>query len=60
MTRADVWTSFSHDPRLDAHAALSASDGDRAVVNRLLAEAYADGRLDRDEWPPASAAWSSG
>jgi hypothetical protein len=50
MTRADdVWASFSHDPRLDAHAGLRASDGDRDVVHQLLAEAYADGRLDRDE-----------
>jgi hypothetical protein len=46
---ADVWASFSHDPRLEANAGLRASDVDRDVVHQLLAEAYADGRLDRDE-----------
>lgn len=55
MTRADdVWASFSRDPRLDAHAGLRASDGDRDVVHQLLAEAYADGRLDRDEFDARS------
>ncbi len=49
MTRVDVsgvWSSFAHDPRLPEHAALRASDRDRSVVQDVLAEAYADGRLD--------------
>jgi hypothetical protein len=47
---ADVWGSFSHDPRISANAALRATDADRDVVHQVLAEAYADGRLDREEF----------
>jgi hypothetical protein len=47
---AEVWASFSHDPRLGANAALRATDGDRDVVHQVLADAYADGRLDREEF----------
>lgn len=46
----DVWSSFTRDPRLAEHAALRASDADREVVRQVLTEAYADGRLDRDEF----------
>ncbi|HYH35834.1 MAG TPA: DUF1707 domain-containing protein [Nocardioides sp.] len=50
MTEHDhTWSAFSRDPRDPAAAELRASDADREVVHRLLAEAYADGRLDRDE-----------
>lgn len=52
MTRdgeADVWSSFRLDPRQPGNAGLRASDADRAVVQQVLTEAYADGRLDRDE-----------
>lgn len=45
-----MWESFSHDPRDPANAALRASDADRDVLHQLLAEAYADGRLDREEF----------
>ena len=45
-----MWTSFSHDPRDPACAGLRASDADRGVVQQVLAEAYADGRLDREEF----------
>lgn len=45
----DVWSSFTHDPRPAANAVLRASDADRDVVRQVLVEAYADGRLDRDE-----------
>ena len=46
----DVWAGFSRDPRDPEHAALRASDADRDVVHGVLAEAYADGRLDREEF----------
>ncbi len=46
---ADVWSSFKHDPRNPGNAALRASDADRAVVQEVLGEAYADGRLDHEE-----------
>lgn len=44
-----VWAAFAHDPRERAHATLRASDADRDLVARVLATAYADGRLDREE-----------
>jgi hypothetical protein len=50
----DLWTSFSRDPRDPQHAALRASDQDRAVVQQVLADGYADGRLDRDEYDDRS------
>lgn len=46
----DLWAGFTHDPRDPANAALRASDLDRNIVHQVLAEAYADGRLDRDEF----------
>jgi hypothetical protein len=52
VTSADsgsLWGRFSHDPRDPAYSGLRATDRDRAVVHDALAEAYADGRLDRDE-----------
>ena len=45
-----MWEAFRHDPRDPANAALRASDADRDVLHQLLAEAYADGRLDREEF----------
>jgi hypothetical protein len=44
------WAEFSADPRDPATASLRASDRDRDVVLRVLAEAYADGRLTREEY----------
>lgn len=44
-----LWRRFEHDPRDPAYAGMRASDRDRAVVHDALAEAYAEGRLDRDE-----------
>ena len=46
----DLWASFQHDPRDPAVAPLRASDADRNVVHSLLTEAFADGRLDREEY----------
>ena len=51
----DLWSSFTHDPRVASHAPLRASDSDRDVVAGVLAEAYADGRLDREEFDTRSA-----
>lgn len=48
--RPEVWASFSHDPRRAENASLRAADVDREVVHQALVEAYADGRLDRDEF----------
>jgi hypothetical protein len=46
----DLWGSFSHDPREPGNGSLRASDRDRNVIHQVLAEAYADGRLDRAEF----------
>lgn len=59
MCRVDsppVWSSFPLDPRDPAHATLRASDADREVVHQVLAQAYADGRLDHAEHEERSAA----
>ena len=50
----DLWTSFDHDPRLPANAPLRAADRDRDVIRTALATAYAEGRLDRDEFDERS------
>lgn len=50
MTSADLWHEFAHDPRSSAYASMRASDADRDVVLRALAQAYADGRLDPAEF----------
>src|SRR6187397_2068017 len=46
----DLWASFQHDPRDPAVAPLRASDADRNLVHGVLTEAFADGRLDREEY----------
>ena len=46
----EVWSSFTRDPRDPRCAPLRASDHDRIVVQGVLDEAYADGRLDRAEY----------
>jgi len=53
------WASFPHDPRDPAHAPLRASDQDRDLVQQALAEGYAEGRLDREEYDERSAAASA-
>jgi Domain of unknown function (DUF1707) len=52
----DLWASFQHDPRDPAVAPLRASDADRNVVHGVLTEAFADGRLDREEYDERAAA----
>lgn len=44
-----IWDEFEHDPRRAENSALRAADKDRDVVRRALTDAYAEGRLDRDE-----------
>jgi hypothetical protein len=44
-----VWSSFTRDPRDPEAQGLRASDADREVVLGVLGEAFADGRLDRQE-----------
>jgi hypothetical protein len=43
------WDEFTLDPRRPDAAHLRASDRDREVVHRVLAEGYAEGRLTKDE-----------
>lgn len=50
----EVWSEFTHDPRDSRYAPLRASDHDRSVVQVALDEAYADGRLDRQEYDQRS------
>ena len=44
------WESFRLDPRQPGHASMRASDADREIVRTMLADAYADGRLTREEY----------
>lgn len=49
-----MWSSFTRDPRDRQYQALRASDQDRSILLQVLSEAYADGRLDRDEFDERS------
>ncbi len=49
VTGPEVWREFDRDPRAPEHAPMRASDADRDIVLRTLGEAYAEGRLDREE-----------
>jgi hypothetical protein len=55
VTGPDPWASSPHDPRRPENAGLRASDADRDVVLGVLGEAYADGRLTREELDERSA-----
>lgn len=46
----EVWSQFDHDPRNAANATMRASDRDRAVIETVLADAFAEGRLTRAEY----------
>jgi hypothetical protein len=56
---AGTWERFEQDPRAPGSSRLRASDRDRDVVLDVLAQAYADGRLDRDEHDARSSAVAS-
>ena len=49
MPEPTLWDRFPHDPRLEANGPLRASDRDRDVVTDVLATAYSEGRLTREE-----------
>jgi hypothetical protein len=49
-----VWAGFSVDPRKPASADLRATDADRDHAADVLREAFADGRLNRDEYEARS------
>lgn len=53
------WTRFTEDPRNPSRRSLRASDADRAVAAEALGDAYADGRLTREEYDERSAVVSS-
>ena len=57
--RPVAWERFSHDPRALPNAPLRASDLDRNVALDALSAAYADGRLDREEYDERAAAVQS-
>ena len=46
----NFWESFRLDPRRAGNASMRASDADRELVRAVLADAYADGRLTREEY----------
>ena len=46
----EMWSQFEHDPRSAANASMRASDRDRAVIETVLADAFAEGRLTRAEY----------
>ena len=43
------WSLFGRDPRVSDNQGLRAADRDRDVVRDAISEAYADGRLSREE-----------
>jgi hypothetical protein len=59
VATGSIWREFEHDPRDPQYAGMRASDRDRAVVHDVLAAAYADGRLDREELDERTAAVTS-
>jgi hypothetical protein len=50
MNADELYSGFAQDPRVPAHAGLRASDSDRERIRAVLADAFADGRLDRGEY----------
>jgi hypothetical protein len=50
MSSPVPWDEFERDPRSPDLAPLRASDRDRDLALRILSEAYAEGRLARDEF----------
>ena len=44
------WESFRLDPRQPGHQSMRASDADREIVRVMLGDAFADGRLTREEY----------
>ncbi|GAA1918815.1 hypothetical protein GCM10009797_10680 [Nocardioides hwasunensis] len=51
-----MWSRFEHDPRTPQAARLRASDKDRDVALEVLGQAFADGRIDHQEYDERSTA----
>ena len=49
-----MWNQFDHDPRIPANATMRASDRDRGVIESVLADAFAEGRLTHAEYDERS------
>ena len=49
-----MWREFDRDPRSPENVAMRASDADRDIVLRVLGEAYAEGRIDNEEFDERS------
>jgi hypothetical protein len=56
----DIWSQLSHDPRDPQYSVLRASDLDREVIRGSLADAFADGRLTREEYDDRTGALLDG
>lgn len=54
MAGLEVWREFEHDPRARSNAELRASDRDREIVQTVLGDAFAEGRLSRSEYDERS------
>lgn len=50
MAEMSLWERFAQDPRSREYAGLRAAHADREIVLQALGEAYAEGRLDADEF----------
>jgi hypothetical protein len=60
MTDPDrVWGALSRDPRVPEQAGMRASDADREIVLQVLTEAYAEGRITREELDSRTSATQS-
>jgi hypothetical protein len=57
MTQESIWSRFHLDPR--THTRLRAADEDRDIIRECLGDAFADGRLDREEFDERLTAVSS-
>jgi hypothetical protein len=56
MSSSGVWGRFGQDPRSPQSARLRASDRDRDVALEVLTDAFADGRIDHEEYDLRSSA----
>lgn len=54
MTDPSFWQRFERDPRLPGNTELRAGHADRELVLEALGAAYAEGRLDADEFEERS------
>ncbi len=54
MEQTSLWHRFARDPRAPENAGLRAGHADRELVLEALTAAYADGRLDLDEFEQRS------